>query len=654
MISQSSIDAIFQATQIAVVIEDYVKLTKRGVNYKGLCPFHDEKTPSFTVSPTRNIYKCFGCGRGGNAVNFLMEHEGLSYPEALRLLAQKFNISIEETQLPENYQIEKQERDSLYLVNAFAGDFYKNQLFNSDMGKSVGLSYFKKRGFIQKTLESFDLGYASADRDSLTKAATSAGYKIEFLRKLGLTNKHDRDFFFNRVIFPIHNLSGKIVAFAGRQLTEEKKSPKYVNSKESDIYHKSKVLYGLHLAKQAIRKEDYCLMVEGYTDVLSLHQSGVHNVVASSGTALTVDQIRLVKRYTKQIKILFDGDPAGIKAAMRGIDLVLAQDMNVKLVLLPPGEDPDSYITKVGVSAFKDFLDDQARDFILFKTNLLLKEAGDDPVKKSNLIRDIIDSLAHIPNTITRSVYTRQCAELLNVEEHLIVSETNKVMSKRMRDERINRFREAKTDHEVFRERTDQDLRKAPGTTQQTNVDLSDEYQEKDIIRILILFGHRMIEAEHGTNYTIAQFVLSNIQEVIPEFDNQLYRKIATEYGLTLADGKELTTDHFINHSDPEIAKLATEFCASPYDYSENWAKMYDIKLETQPMPDDNQIQDSIQAVYRLQLRKYKKMSDENLKQIKIFQENDDQDSLLKHLSVQKMLVEKRNEIADKLNTVIL
>ncbi|MCB0688470.1 MAG: DNA primase [Saprospiraceae bacterium] len=653
MISQETIDAIFQATHIEDVIEDYVHLTKRGVNLKGLCPFHDEKTPSFTVSPARNIYKCFGCGKGGNAINFLMEHEGLSYPEVLRHLAAKYNIPIQEDQMPEEYEAEKKERDSLYLINEYARDFYRNQLFHTDLGKSIGLSYFKERGLLRKTMDAFELGFATTSRDELTKSAVQAGYKIDFLRQLGLTTEHDRDFFFNRVMFPIHNISGKVVAFAGRHLTTDKKSPKYINSKESEIYHKSKVLYGMHLAKQAIRKEDFCLLVEGYTDVLSLHQSGIENVVASSGTSLTVDQVKLVKRYTRQIKILYDGDAAGVKAALRGIDLVLEQDLNVELVLLPEGEDPDSYIKKVGVTAFREYLQNESTDFILFKTNLILKEAGNDPVKKAGLIKDIIESLSHIPDPIKRSVYTRQCAELLKVDESILVAETNKLLSKNLRDARINQLREGREDHELQQQILEKERQKAVSEKWSEEKTLTDEFQDRDIVRILILYGDRSIEIEQE-KMSISQYILSEIQEALSFFDNSLYAKVVTEYGIALANGNQLHTDYFIRHQDQAISQLAIEICSSPYELSENWQKMWDIRLETQPMPEENEVQDAIQALYRFLLKKYQKMSEENLKQIKTYQNDGDEESLLKHLQVQGMLVEQRNKIAAKLNTVIL
>ena len=652
MISQNTIDAIFQATRVEDVIDDFVKLTKRGVNFKGLCPFHDEKTPSFTVSPTRNIYKCFGCGRGGNAVTFLMEHEGLSYPESLRFLARKYNIEIEETAVSAEYEAEKLERDSLFLINEFAGRFYQKQLKETDIGKSVGLSYFKERGLLLKTIDKFELGYSPANGDQLTRSAVAQGYNIELLRQLGLTTEKDRDFFFNRVMFPIHNLSGKIVAFAGRQLSDQKKSAKYINSKESDIYHKSKVLYGLHLAKQAIRKEDHCILVEGYTDVLSLHQSGIENIVASSGTALTVDQIRLIKRYTNHVKVLYDGDTAGVKAALRGIDLILEQDLNIEVVLLPEKEDPDSYLSKIGATAFKQYLDEKATDFILFKTNLVLEEAGNDPVKKASLIKDIIGSLARIQDPIKRSVYLRQCATLLEVEEQILVSETNKSMSQRHRNQRIDGLRSSRYDrdheppppHRPDSYKEDDQSKSASTYT--------DEYQERDIVRILILHGNKLMQ-EEPEPVSVGEYIISHIQETIPTFDNPLYGEIVTVYGQQIVQGNKIDADFFTHHPKQAISQLAISICSTPYSYSENWEKMWGIHLETQPDPEANEVQDSIQALFRFLLRKYQKMSEENNEKIKKLKDDVDGENLIKQLQVQSILIEKRNEIANKLNTVI-
>ena len=653
MITQKSIDAIFAATRIEEVIDDFVRLRKRGVNMIGLCPFHDEKTPSFTVSPARNIFKCFGCGRGGNAVSFLMEHEGHSYPEALRYLAKQFKIPIEETAESETFQAEKLVRESLLIVNEYTRDFYVKQLHETDLGKSIGLSYFKERGLRLHTIEKFELGFAPNDRDALTSQAVGQGYNIEHLRQLGLTTSSDRDFFFNRVIFPIHNISGKVVAFAGRQLTSNKRGPKYMNSKESEVYNKSKILYGAYFAKQAIRKEDQCILVEGYTDVLALHQSDIHHVVASSGTSLTVDQIKLIKRYTPNINILFDGDPAGIKAALRGIDLILAQDMNVKLILLPENEDPDSYLKKVGVKEFKAYLEDHAADFILFKANLILEEAADDPVKKAGLIKNIIESLAHIPDQIKRSVYIQKCASLLEVEERILIAETNKFISQRIRDQRIDRLREANQDHKEQQKQEEYAQKIDPTISPLAEKVISDEYQERDILRILILFGDTIFETE-PKEISVAEFIISNIQDTLEAFDNPFYAQIIIEIGNRLNEGKKSPVEFFLHHSEPEIAKFAVDICASPYDYSENWENRWDIRLQTQPKPEENVRQDSLQALYRFMLRKFRKMTDENMSKIKEMEKAGKDSDLLKHLQVQQLLIEKRNEIAGKLNTVII
>ena len=376
MISQKSIEEVVEAAQIKEVVEDFVQLKRRGSNYIGLCPFHAEKTPSFSVSPSKNIFKCFGCGRGGNSVQFVMEHEGSSFPESIRYLAQKFNIELEETGGSEQYAVENQERDSLFLINKFAAEYYHKALSENEEGKSIGISYFKERGYNQQTLEKFQLGYAPDLKEGMVAAARQAQYQEELVRQLGLITKNDRDFFRDRVMFPLHNLSGKVAGFAGRTMLSNPKVPKYINSPESLIYNKSKFLYGLYFAKQAIRKEDLCYIVEGYTDVITLHQNGVENVVASSGTALTEDQIRLIKRYSRNICLLFDGDPAGLKAATRGIDMILEEDMNVAIVVLPESEDPDSWMKSQGHSDFLKFIENEKKDFLLFKAESLKREAG--------------------------------------------------------------------------------------------------------------------------------------------------------------------------------------------------------------------------------------------------------------------------------------
>ncbi|MCK4408075.1 MAG: DNA primase, partial [Bacteroidales bacterium] len=403
MISPETISAIFETARIEEVIGDFVNIKKRGVNYIGLCPFHNEKTPSFTVSPSKGIYKCFGCGKGGNSVNFIMEHERYSYPEALKYLAKKYNIEIEEEeQTPEQLQA-LDEQEGLYFVSTFAQKYFTENLFKKDEGKAIGLTYFKERDFTESTIKKFQLGYGIDKWDDFTQQALSSGYKIDYLIKTGLTiskeNKH-YDRFRGRVLFPIHNLSGKVIGFGGRILSSEKSKAKYVNSPESDIYNKSKVLYGIYFSRNAIINKNNCFLVEGYTDVISLHQAGIENVVASSGTSLTTDQIKLIKRYTPNITILYDGDEAGVKASFRGIDMILEEGMNVRIVLFPEGEDPDSYARNNHASEVQEFISKKAEDFISFKTNLLIKETKNDPIKKAALIKEIVKTIALIPDGI--------------------------------------------------------------------------------------------------------------------------------------------------------------------------------------------------------------------------------------------------------------
>ena len=434
MIDRITIEKIMDSVEIVDVIQDFVTLKKRGVNYVGLCPFHNEKTPSFTVSPSKGIYKCFGCGSGGNAVNFIIEHEHLSYPEALKFLAGKYNIEIVEKELTAKEVEQKNQRESMLIISKFAAANFHENLFKHQEGISVGLSYFKERGFRQEILKEFSVGYCLEQKDSFTKTAQESGYKLNFLVQTGLTIKGENytfDRFNGRVIFPIHSLSGQVVGFGGRTLKKEPKEAKYVNSPESDIYHKSRVLYGIFQAKKEIVNKENCFLVEGYTDVLAMHQAGIHNVVASSGTSLTIDQIRLIKRFAPNITILFDGDEAGIKASLRGIDLILEEGLNIKVILLPSGEDPDSYSRKLSSKEFNEFLAVEATDFIRFKTSLLLKDAGDDPVKRSSMIRDIVQSIAVIQDSINRAVYIKECSILLKIDEGVLYSEANKIRRKR-------------------------------------------------------------------------------------------------------------------------------------------------------------------------------------------------------------------------------
>ncbi len=664
MITQKSVQEILDTVKIEDIVQDFVALRRRGTNLIGLCPFHHEKTPSFNVSPTRNIFKCFGCGKGGNAVQFLIELEHFTFPEALRYIAKKYGIEVEETVSSQEAIEERRIADSLYLVNQYALEFFQNQLFHTDKGRSIGLSYFRERGFREETIQKFGLGYASEQRDLFTTTALGAGYGMDLLVQLGLASPGDparnlppRDFFRDRVIFPIHGLSGKVIAFAGRIMTKDAKAPKYINSPESDIYLKSKVLYGAYQARKAIREKDECILVEGYTDVISLHQAGIENVVASSGTALTVEQIGLIKRNTPNVKILYDGDPAGIKAALRGLDLVLEQDLNVRIVLLPDGEDPDSYLSKVGAAAFAAYIETEAKDFILFKADMLLQEAGADPVKRSGVVRDIVSSIARIPDPVKRSLFVQECARVVQVDEQVLMSETNKLVAAQLQKKQApgrenNRpptgnVSDSDTAAPVAagQMETDEKARKAAVA--------GDEFQEKDIARILIAFGKEEFDKED--HISVAEFVLSNIEDVLDEFDNALYARIVKETMKCLENKRTaLNPNYFLHHSDPDISRLAVNLLSEPYDYSENWANKWDIYLRMQKMPEQNFLEDSIQALKRFKLRKIMRMFDHNQVRINELTASGDSERLMAHLKVHQRLLELRNGLAAELGTVIL
>lgn len=649
LIKNNSVQEIIETARVEDVIQDFVSLKRRGANMMGLCPFHNEKTPSFVVSPGKNIYKCFGCGRAGGPVQFLMEHESFAFPEALRYLAKKYGIEIEETQASQEEIIARQYLDSLYLVNQFAKEYFQDQLFKTDLGKSIGLSYFKKRGFREETIKKFGLGFTTDQRDSFTQLAMKTGYTLDSLKKLGLTSKYDRDFFRNRVMFTIHNLSGKPIAFAGRIMIKDAKAPKYINSPETEIYHKSKVLYGAYFAKQAIQRQDECILVEGYTDVISLHQAGIENVVAASGTSLTTDQIRLIKRYTPNVKILFDGDFAGLKAALRGIDLILEQDLNVKVVLLPDGEDPDSYLQSMGTTAFKTFLEESAQDFIFFKTNLLLKQVGNDPVRKTELVKDIVTSISKIPDPIKRSLYIKECARLVDVEEQLLINEINKIVSKRLTKHRANSDKGSL--HKVEAKQLSDSLEVPTAPAKEASV-IGDEFQEKDILRILIAGGAELFDKEEKV--TVAAYILSNIEDVIDDFDNANYQKLAKLAQEQVAAGNELSTQFFIQHPDPTIQQLAINLITSPYELSENWEKRFEITLQTQKSPELNFTLDSVQALKRFRLRKIVKMCQKNQEEIKSLSAKGNVEKMMIHLKVQVKLTAIRNDLAKELGTVVL
>ena len=690
MILEKTIQEIKDTARVEDVISEYVNLKRRGVNLIGLCPFHNEKTPSFVVSPTKNIYKCFGCGQAGDPVKFLMEHDHFTYPEALRHLAAKYGIQIEEKEVSPEMRARLQVADSLFLVNQFALEFFQNQLLNTDIGKSVGLSYFKKRGFREETIKKFGLGYAPDAKDRLTLTAQQQSYDIELMKRLGLTSRYGSDFFRNRVMFPIHNLSGKVIAFAGRIMAKDVKAPKYVNSPETEVYHKSKILYAANFAKASIRKLDECILVEGYTDVISLHQEGIENVVASSGTSLTTDQIRLIKRYTPNVKILFDGDNAGIKAALRGVDMLLKDDLNIKIVILPDGEDPDSYLNKVGVTAFKEYITSQAKDFILFKAKWLLEQTENDPVGRSGVIREIVASIGLIPDPIKRSVFLKECAQLFNVDEKLLINETNKSVSTRIKTERKRAEVEARRiQREKIRQRTNNDFPTTPPATadgsfpdseppltedgfpvsepplidgqpaegfpqddfiQERNVVVGNEFQEKDIVRILIDFGDKELSNEETP--TVAHYILSNIEDVIDDFDNALYLSIIKDVQRMLKEAKPFDSSYFINHPNEKIGTLAINLLTSPHEYSENWAKK-EVFLD-QKDPSENFMKDSEASLMRFRLQKVTKICENNKEKIKELTKKGEMDEVITFMKVQQKLLTVRNELAHKLGTVIV
>ncbi len=679
MITKKTINDIVETARIEDVVGDFVNLKKRGANMLGLCPFHNEKTPSFTVSPAKNIYKCFGCGKGGDPVNFIMEHESVSYPESLKYLAEKYGIEIEETQTSQAHKEEQQKLDSLYVLNQFARDYYHEQLLQTDIGKSVGLSYLKNRGFTDETIEKFGLGFAPKDKDAFTQAAKRKGYKGQQLKKLGLTSKYDSDFFRDRVMFTIHSVSGKVIGFGGRIMSKNVKAPKYVNTPETEVYNKSKVLYGAYFAKRAIRKSDECILVEGYTDVISLHQSGIENVVASSGTSLTVDQIRMVKRYTQNMKILYDGDGAGIKAALRGLDLVLEQDMNVKVVMLPEGEDPDSYLQSVGSEAFGEFIESQAKDFILFKSELLFSEAAGDPVKQASMIKDIVTSIAKIPDPLKRSLYIKECSHLLKVEEEILMNETNQIVTKsvhqaedqRKKDQRQYARKKANEQDGNFPsdlgnfpsepppylpEDADYGAQAPPPQPLQRRPAAANnaEYQEKDIIRLLITYGGQLFDPENEA-VTVARFILSNIEDVLDDFDNDLYERVARECLDMTIDGTPITPQHFIQHEDKDFRHLAIDVLQPEFEMSPNWLDKHDLPLRSQPMPEANFNNDSISAIYWFKIRKLDKLIERNKASMKkAIDEKSGEEDVMKAMKIHQKLMEIRKDIALKLNTVIV
>lgn len=566
MISRSTIDRVFETARVEEVIGEFVQLKKAGSNFKGLSPFADEKTPSFMVSPVKQIWKDFSTGKGGNSVSFLMEHEHFSYPEAIRYLAKKYNIEIEETVQTDEQKQQMNERESMFLVSQFAKDYFQNTLLRTEQGKSIGLSYFKERGFREDVIEKFDLGYCLDQWDAFTQEALKKGYELGYLEKTGLTvvkeNGKHFDRFKSRVMFPIHSMSGRILGFGGRTLLTDKKIAKYVNSPESDIYKKSKILYGIYHAKKEIAKQDNCFLVEGYTDVISFHQSGIENVVASSGTALTPDQIRLVSRLTKNMTVLFDGDAAGIRASLRGIDLILEQGMNVKVVTFPNGEDPDSFAKKHSDTELKAFLDTSSQDFINFKVSLLMEEVQGDPVKKAGLIRDIVSSISKIPNSIQREVYVQECSRIMKISERVLFSELAQLISKNLKEITKSQQKERPAFEIVKQEENEAEA-----------VDPL-FILEKEIIRMLLLYGNQevhfieevedvdedgaLVIKKNNITHSVSTEIYLNLQDDEIEFSHPIFREIYLDMIHQINQNEKINAEEFITNKNPNISSMVT------------------------------------------------------------------------------------------------
>ena len=631
MISARTKELILETARIEEVVGEFVKLKKRGGNLLGLCPFHHEKTPSFNVNPQRNIYKCFGCGKGGDAVTFIMDHEHFTFPEALRYLARKYQIEVEEDASNEENKEQQQERESLYIVSGFAQRYFTEQLLNGNEGKAVGLSYFHERGFRDDIIAKFQLGFCPGEWDTFSKAAVKEGYDPKYLVQTGLSiaaetpeglpapatpKIHDR--FRGRVMFPIHNLSGRVIGFGGRILKTDAKAAKYLNSPDSEIYHKSQVLYGIAFAKKEIIAQDNCYLVEGYTDVISMHQCGVENVVASSGTSLTTEQIRLISRYTKNITVLYDGDAAGIKASLRGIDMILEEGLNVRVVLFPNGDDPDSFARRSTTEELRAYITRQAVDFIRFKAGLLMQEAAGDPVRKAALIRDIVESIAKVPDPILRSEYIKDCSSSMEISEQILIAEVNKMA----RHQQKKGFgSDAPQEYRDLEELLPHTIQPDP-----TLKKLSTEHQERDVLRLLFNYGHLSFPYEDPATKEqmmvgIAAFVIHDITADDMTFENELYGRFFKEFQaianeLALPEGAQRTKQeqHFLSHSDNALRLLAVDLVSTQHVLSEQWKEKHRINV---PREEELLKTAVYGALYALKLRKLQIMADNLIQQIK-------------------------------------
>ncbi|MBS1605604.1 MAG: DNA primase [Bacteroidetes bacterium] len=653
MISQQTIQQILSRIDIIEIVGGFVKLKKRGTNYLGLCPFHNEKTPSFTVSPAKEIYKCFGCGRSGNTISFLMEHEKYSYAEALRWLAARYNVEIEEKELNPQQRQQQQLADSLYIINAFAQKFFSDTLFNTDEGQDIGLSYLKERGFSEDTMRKFQLGYSPDARDVFARAALAAQYNLEYLQKSGLVVVRDErpmDNYRGRIIFPVHNQTGKIIGFGARIIRSNDRAPKYINTPENELYIKSRILYGAYQARQAIDKQDECLLVEGYTDVISLHQAGVENVVASGGTSLTIDQLRLIKKYTNHLTIIYDGDGAGIKAALRGLDMALEESLDVKLVLIPDKEDPDSYVRKIGAAAFREFVASNKKDFVLFQLEVALKDAADDTNKKAAVVNQVAETISRINKAedFTRQQdYIRQSAEILRIEEIGLHTLVNKFIRERIdkQESRAAAEARAKAGQETSPEDTTPPSESGfPQDDESIGLLFRHEQNERGMIRSLLEFGLKSWDESS----LVADYILTESTELYDLIDNKRLLKILDLYRDWYQQGLEPSTKSFLYHEDQELSTLAVSIMDLHLEISPNWKEHYDGHIAT---PEELYKEDVLSTMRYLKLRKIKRLMEENQQDLG---RPHTEEELLVLLQTHKHLKELERSLLQDLGTVII
>ena len=645
MITQNTIQQILSRIDIVDIVGSFVKLKKRGANYLGNCPFHNERTPSFTVSPAKEIYKCFGCGRSGNSISFLMEHEKYSYVEALRWLAQKYNVEIEETESSPEQKLQQQAADSLYIINGFAQKFFSEYLFNTEEGQDIGLSYLKERGFREDIIKKFQIGFNPEARDTFSKAAVAAQYNVELLQKSGLVVIRDErpaDNYRGRIIFPVHNQSGKVLGFGARILKTNDRAPKYINTPENEIYIKSKILYGSYFARQAIDKADECLLVEGYTDVVSLHQAGIENVVASGGTSLTPDQLRLVRKYTNNLTIIYDGDNAGIKAALRGLDLALEESLNVKLVLIPDKEDPDSYVNKVGPAAFREFIEQNKKDVVLFQLEIALKDAGTDSNKKAAVVNQIAETISKINKAedfTKQEDYIKQCAELLKIEEGGLHALVNKFIREKI----------TKEENRINREETQAQSNQPVDIDDEVTALLNkDEQQERAMIRGLLEFGTMQWNDDlKVADHIFNEFKANDLDEL---FDNKELLSVLETYKIWYEAGLEPNAKNFLYYEDQKMSALVVSITQSKDELSVNWLSKYEIKPITR---EDEYKLDILTTLNYLKLRKIKKMIVENSRDLEKVN-GESTEKYIDLLKTQQLLKVMETELTKPLGTVYL